>query len=91
MEINQIKTVPVNAKTISIYMKVSDSFFANLLDQDGKQIGKDYEGYVPSFMPGQHYGDYLILEIDVDTGMIKNWKTPKPDEIEKVFIKNDEE
>ena len=34
------------------------------------------DGYVPGFMPGEHYGDYVILHIDVETGRILNWKTP---------------
>ena len=23
---------------------------------------------MPDFMPGQHYGDYVILDVDIDTG-----------------------
>ena len=34
------------------------------------------DGYVPAFMPGEHYGDYVILEIEVATGKILNWKPP---------------
>ena len=39
------------------------------------------DGYVPDFMPDQHYGDYVMLEIDVETGKILNWKTPTDAEI----------
>lgn len=82
MEINQLKQVKVNAKTLRIHMKVRDEFMAELTDSDG-QVLKDYEGYVPEFMPGQHYGDYLILDIDIDTGHITNWKQPESEQIEE--------
>lgn len=87
MKIKQQKFVSVDAKTLSIHMKVTDQFEARLLDSDGVEL-KDYEGYVPGFMPGQHYGDYLILDIDIDTGLITNWKQPSPEDIEE-FISNE--
>lgn len=87
MEIDAVKTVKVQAKTLSIYMKVCDTFDAHLKDQDGNTI-KDYEGYVPEFMPGEHYGDYLILDIDIDNGTITNWKQPTKEQIEE-FIQSD--
>lgn len=61
-------------KTINITAKCSDMFAANL-KEDGKIIG-EYDGYVPDFMPGNHYGDYVELQIDIDTGKILNWKKP---------------
>ena len=61
-------------KTILISAKCSDLFAADLY-ADGKRVGA-YEGYVPDFFPGQHYGDYVQLNIDVDTGKILNWKVP---------------
>lgn len=76
------KEVQVQAKTISIYAKCSDCCSASLKDQDGNEI-QDHDGYVPSFMPGEHFGDYLILEIDLDTGKILNWKPPTADQIEE--------
>lgn len=82
MEIDAIKTVKVNAKTLSIYTKVTDQFCAQLLDQDGEVL-KDHEGYVPKFMPGQHHGDYLILKIDIDTGKVLNWRAPTKGELEE--------
>jgi hypothetical protein len=89
MEINLIKPVKVNAKTLKLHIKVSDRFTGDLVDQDG-EILKEYEGYVPSFFPGQHYGDYLILDIDIDAGVITNWKTPTAAEVEE-FIGGDEQ
>lgn len=41
-------------------------------------------------MPGEHYGDYLILEIDLDTGQIKNWKAPTAKQIEEWINKDNE-
>ena len=93
VEINITKSKKVVAKTLSLYCKVSDTFTATLKDADGDEL-KDYEGYVPSFMPGDkdggsHYGDYLILDIDIDTGMITNWKKPSSEAIE-AFITDEE-
>lgn len=90
MKINQMKKVQVEAKTLSIHLKVSDCFNATLLDKEGEEL-KDYDGYVPDFMPGEHYGDYVILDIDIDTGMITNWKKPTPEQIEKFISDGDDE
>ena len=89
MEINITKPVKVNAKTLKLQIKVSDQFSGELFDQDS-QIIKEYEGYVPDFFPGAHYGDYLFLDIDIDTGVITNWVKPTAEEIEQ-FIKGEDE
>ena len=67
----------VEAKTLHLHLKVCDEFTCKITDQQGGDL-KDYEGYVPGFMPGEHYGDYLILDIDIDTGQITNWPKPSP-------------
>lgn len=77
------KEVQVEAKTLSIYCKVCDNFTASLLDQNGETIHDQEDGYVPGFMPGEHFGDYLILEVDMDTGQIKNWKAPTAEAIQE--------
>jgi hypothetical protein len=77
------KEVQVEAKTLSIHIKVTDQFSARLLDQNGEVIHDQEDGYVPGFMPGEHYGDYLILEIDIDTGKIVNWKPVDADDIQE--------
>ena len=82
------KTVDVEAKTLSICCKVCDNFTASIKDAEGEELGGQDDGYVPGFMPGQHYGDYLILDIDLDTGQVTNWKTPKPEDI-AAFIRGD--
>ena len=89
MEINAVKPVKVNAKTLAIHMKVCDGFTCELKDAQG-DILKEYEGYVPDIMPGQHFGDYVILDIDIDTGQVTNWKVPSVKQVQD-FIKSDEE
>jgi len=95
MQINMTKQVPVQAKTLALYIKVRDEFCATLKDQDGVSL-KEYEGYVPKFMPGDsgqgdHGGDYLILDIDIDTGQILNWKRPTAEQLEQFISGNDDE
>ena len=58
--------------------------FSASLHEDGKQIG-EYNGYVPDFMPGEHYGDYVELTIDVTTGQILNWKRPSMEQLNEAF------
>ena len=77
------KEVQVEAKTLKIHCKVSDMFTASLVDQNGEEIHVQEDGYVPGFMPGQHYGDYVILDIDLDSGTILNWRAPTADAIQK--------
>ena len=69
--------------TIRICAKCSDMFSATLI-KDGKQVG-EYDGYVPNWMPGEHYGDYVELEIDIDTGMIIGWKKPSKGSLGESF------
>ena len=59
----------VKPRIMSTCIKCSDMFAASF-------DGKDCDGYVPDFFPGNHYGDYVMLDIDVDTGRITNWKKP---------------
>ena len=75
----------IKNKTIKITAKCSDMFSATL-HEDGKQIGR-FDGYVPDWMPGQHYGDYVELEIDIATGQILNWKCPTMGQLKKTFEK----
>jgi hypothetical protein len=89
MKIGMTKVVEVEAKTLKIHCKVSDRFCADVYDADGNCLGGQEDGYVPGFMPGNHYGDYIILDIDIDTGMITNWKKNiKPEQI-RDFIDGD--
>lgn len=90
MLIDQQKTVQVNVKTVSIYCKVSDRFTYQLKDAEGTIVHDQDDGYVPDFMPGEHYGDYVILDIDVDTGMVTNWSVPTARQIEDAMRKSDD-
>lgn len=68
-------------RIMRISAKCSDMFSAQL-------NGKDYSGYVPAFFPNpkeDHYGDYVQLDIDIDTGMIKNWKKPTEKQLKDTF------
>jgi hypothetical protein len=83
MEIEKTEVVKVNAKTLKIHTKVTDRFCASLHSATGTELFDQDDGYVPDFMPGQHYGDYLILDIDIDTGVITNWVTPSAKQIQE--------
>lgn len=89
MEIGIQKTVQVQAKTLCVHLKVCDMFTACIKDQDDQTVFDQEDGYVPGFMPGEHYGDYVILDIDLDTGQITNWKTPTAEQIQE-FINKEE-
>lgn len=60
--------------------------FGAFLYDDNKLVG-EYDGYVPKFFPGQHFGDYVNLEIDIETGKIVNWKKPTQGQLDEVFKK----
>ncbi len=69
-------------RKIEICAKCSDMFSAQLIE-DGKEP-LTYNGYVPQFFPGEHYGDYVMLTIDVNTGKILDWKKPTEAQL-KIF------
>jgi hypothetical protein len=71
MQIEMPTTKTADATILKVYAKTSDCFAASLMDAEGNEL-KDYDGYVPGFMPGEHYGDYLILDIELATGKILN-------------------
>jgi len=71
---------------VNITAKCSDMFGATLKDDNGKRLG-EYDGYVPDWMPGNHFGDYVELDIDVATGKILNWNTTV-EAVKKAFTKN---
>lgn len=68
-------------RVLKICGKTSDRFHARLL-VDGKET-KNHDGYVPDFFPEEHYGDYIELDIDIDTGQILNWKKPTQAQLDK--------
>ncbi len=70
------------ARILKICVKCSDGFSSNL-EIDGKQVN-EYNGYVPKFFPEEHYGDYVELDIDIDSGQIVNWKKPTQKELKQL-------
>ncbi|MGY4663202.1 hypothetical protein ACVWZ9_003996 [Pseudomonas chlororaphis] len=46
---------------------------------------------MPDFFPGEHFGDYLMLNIDIETGLIKNWRKPKASDIEKMIVQDEDD
>ena len=71
---------------ISISAKCSDMFAASL-KQDERVIG-NYDGYVPDWFPNpraEHFGDYVELQIDIETGRIVNWKKPTQAQLNTTF------
>lgn len=73
--------------TIRISAKCSDLLSAIWIPKDPKAVTSEYCGYVPEFFPGDHYGDYVILDIDARTGKIKNWKPPTEQDLQNTFGK----
>ncbi len=65
--------------------KCSDLCWMALEDGHGNRIGEDHDGYVPDWMPGDHYGDYVMLDIDLETGKILNWREPSEEELQETF------
>lgn len=78
------KTEPNKPIVLQITAKCSDMFGATLSD------GRDYDGYVPDWFPNKqthHFGDYVQLDIDLETGQILNWKKPSKTELDATFKK----
>lgn len=90
MKVGIQKVVDVDVKVMKLFMKVRDEFSCVFMDDRNEAVA-EYDGYVPTFMPGEHHGDYLILDIDVDTGMILNWKAPRAVELKRYINKQEEE
>ena len=73
-------------RILEIFAKVGDKGTYNLID--GGQELASYSGSVPSFISREHYGNYLNVEIDVDTGQIVNWN-PDMDLLEQWAKENE--
>lgn len=78
-------------RILKVSAKCSDMFDATLITGDNNIVG-ERSGYVPKWFPNphvSHYGDYVVLEIDLDTGHILNWKKPTKEDISETFEKAD--
>lgn len=71
--------------TLSVCAKVSDNYSHTIYTASGK-VYRQYDGYVPNFFPGEHFGDYLLLDIDPYTGRILNWKPWKRAKRKRVSV-----
>jgi hypothetical protein len=80
----------VEVKVVSVHVKVCDRGNYEFKTPTGTVLKELDEECVPSFFPGEHYGDYLILDIDLETGQITNWKKPTTEQIEQVINGDDE-
>ncbi|HGU9768548.1 TPA: hypothetical protein ACNFOQ_000058 [Morganella morganii] len=89
MEIELQQTLKAELKEMRLCIHVRDGFTCSLHNPDGGEFAS-HEGYVPDFFPGDHYGDYLMLNIDVETGQITNWKKPTPEDITKMLSNDDD-
>lgn len=74
MEIEATEVVKINAKTLKMHLKVCDRFTASLVSATGTVIHDQEDGYVPSFMPEQHYGDYVILDAYIPLGYVNYYE-----------------
>lgn len=70
------------ASVARIVAKCSDLCSVTLLDDQNNPIAR-HNGYVPDFMPGEHYGDYVEIDIELSTGKILNWKKPSRKDLQK--------
>ena len=69
-------------RILRICAKCSDMFSADLSSE------KEYVGYVPKWFPNKdvnHYGDYVQLTIDIETGRILNWVKPTKEQLAETF------
>ena len=57
---------------LSISAKCSDMCYTKYTDKNGIETKSD--GYVPTGIGIDEYGDYVVLDIDMETGQIQNWK-----------------
>lgn len=69
-------------RSIRVTAKTSDHFFGELLTTENVVIC-EYTGYVPEWFPGELGDKYLELEIDLPTGLIRNWKPPTEEQLRK--------
>ena len=68
---------------LKLSAKCSDNCSVILVDESGKQIGEESDGYVPSFIPDG--SDYIELDIDLKSGRILNWKEPAQEQLNETF------
>jgi len=83
MKININRTVPVNAKMIEFRAKLRDTGTYLIYDDQGELLAESVNHYVPNeILPGD-YGDYIELQIDLETGQVLNWAKPTAEAVQE--------
>ena len=90
IELKAMVQQKISVSTVTVHVKVGDRGFYEFKSPDGTSLKELQEDYVSDFFPGDHYGDYLILDIDLETGQIKNWNKPNIEDIESIFNRGEE-
>lgn len=85
IKLNVRRTVEVEAKYVTVYVKACDQGHYTLLDEGGNIIGERSDDYVPNKVIPGDYGDYIDLRIDLETGQIDNWKVPTGKDLRDAF------
>jgi len=75
--------IMADKRILTVNAKCSDRCFTTLVE-DGKTV-RESDGYVPAFFPDGG-GDYIYLEIDIETGQILNWQKPAEEDLEKLDL-----
>ena len=71
---------------LKLEAKCSDMCAIHYTDKNGKVTETD--GYVPEGIGvGEFYGDYVQMEIDMETGQIQNWKPCTDEQVKKALKK----
>ena len=82
----------VNVKTVKVFAKVCDRGSYTFYSDKGEVVKELDESYVPSCVfPNTGAGDYLDLDIDLDTGKILNWKEIDPKELRELLSDDEDE
>lgn len=74
-------------KKMILCAKVADRLNLTFCNEQDK-IVFEYSGYVPEFFPESEETwnnfDYVVFEIDIENGMILNWKKPSESELDEL-------
>ncbi len=91
MKITTLVEKETEVKSINLHIKVRDEFCWKIVNSEWETVLDLDDVYVPGFFPWEHYWDYLILDIDLETGQILNWKKPTADDIKEYIDEMREE
>lgn len=86
MKIHVKKKAEVDVYMVEFRAKIRDEGTYVLYDQNKNILADATNEYVPDWIPGE-YGDYIELQIDVETGQILNWVKPSPEQLAEFIDK----